>query len=114
MPKGTIIASVLRDGKTIVPRGSVEIRVKDKLIICAESVKGDYLNNLKEIELRKNHPWNGKKIRDLDISRQTFIVLIDRRHKFIIPDGELVLKEGDKVLVYSRERRQKFEVPAEW
>ena len=114
MPKGTIIASVLRDGKTIVPRGSVEIRVKDKLIICAESVKGDYLNNLKEIELRKNHPWNGKKIRDLDISRQTFIVLIDRRHKFIIPDGELILNEGDKVLVYSRESRQKFEVPAEW
>ena len=105
MPKSSIIAAIIRDEETIIPKGNIEILAGDKLVICAESVKGNYLNNLKEIELRKNHKWNGKKIRELDLSRRSFIVLIDRRHKMIIPDGDLVLKEGDKVLIYTKENR---------
>ncbi len=109
MPRSMLIATIIRDGMTIIPRGSVVLCEGDKLIICAESVKDDYLNELKEIELRRNHHWNGKKIKELDISRQSFIVLIDRKGKMLIPDGELTLREGDKVLLYSKESKQKLE-----
>ena len=110
MPKGSIIAAVIRDEDTIIPRGNLEIAAGDKLIICAESVKGDYLNDLREIELKKDHKWNGKKIKDLDLSRQSFIVLVNRRQKMMIPDGNLVLKVGDKVLIYTKESRNEVEL----
>ena len=108
MPKGTIIATIIRGKRTIIPRGDIEILGGDKLIICAESPKDDYLNDLKEIELRKNHSWNGQKIRDLDLSRQTFIVLIARGERMLIPDGDLILHEGDRVLLYTKENIHKF------
>ena len=108
MPKRSIIAAIIRDERTIVPRGNVELAAGDKLIICAEAMKEDYLNDLKDIELRKSHSWNGKKIRELDISRQAFIVLIDRDGRMLIPDGELVLNEGDKVLLYTKENKRKY------
>ncbi len=108
MPRSTIIAIISRGGKTIVPRGDVTILEGDKLIICAESAGEDMLTNLKEIVLRKNHSWNGLKIRELDISRQSFIVLIDRMGRMLIPDGELVLKEGDKILLYTKENINKY------
>lgn len=108
MPSGSIIALVLRDGDTIVPKGDVQILLGDKLIICAESATEGMLEDVKEIVLRKSHPWTGQKIRDLDISRQTFIVLVDRDGKTIKPEGSLVLEEGDKVLIYSKENIRKY------
>ena len=66
------------------------------------------LEDVKEIMLRKNHAWNGMKIRDLDISRQTFIVLVERDGRTIKPDGDLMLQEGDKVLIYTKENVRKY------
>lgn len=108
VPSGSIIALVIRDGETIVPNGDVEILLGDKLIICAESATEGMLEDVKEIILRKNHSWNGQKIKDLDISRQTFIVLVDRDGKMLKPHGELVLEENDKLLVYTKENISKY------
>ena len=108
VPSGSIIALVIRDGETIVPNGDVEILLGDKLIICAESATEGMLEDVKEIILRKNHAWNGQKIKDLDISRQTFIVLVDRDGKMLKPHGELVLEENDKLLIYTKENISKY------
>ena len=108
MPSGSIIALVLRGKDTIVPRGDVRILLGDKLIICAESAAEGMLEDVKEILLRKNHSWNGQKIRDLDISRQTYIVMVDRGGRMIKPYGDLVLEEGDKVLVFTKENVSKY------
>ncbi len=108
MPSGSIIALVIRDGDTMVPRGDVEILLGDKLIICAESATEGMLEDVKEVILGRNHPWNGLKIKDLDISRQTFIVLVEREGRTIKPEGELALLEGDKVLIYTKENLRKY------
>ena len=108
VPSGSIIALVIRDGETVIPSGDVEVLLGDKLIICAESATEGMLEDVKEIILRKNHRWNGQKIRDIDISRQTFIVLVDRDGKMLKPDGDLVLEEGDKLLVYTKESINKY------
>jgi voltage-gated potassium channel len=63
---------------------------------------------VKEIVLRGGHPWNGQKIRELDISRQTYIVMVDRGGKMIKPDPDVVLEEGDKILVYTKESINKY------
>ena len=60
--------------------------------------------NLKEVVLRKQNPWNGQMIRDLDISRQTLIVMVRRRGRTIIPHGSLVLEEGDKIILYTQRK----------
>ena len=109
MPKNAIISTILRDGDTIIPRGNVTLLEGDRLIICARSVRDDYMNELKEIELRKNHKWNGKKLKELDLSRQSFIVLVERNRKMIIPEGELVLRAGDRILMYSNKERELIE-----
>ncbi|MBQ4538956.1 MAG: potassium channel protein, partial [Oscillospiraceae bacterium] len=58
--------------------------------------------DLKEVVLLKHNPWNGQKIRDLDISRQTLIIMINRNGKAMIPSGDFVLLEGDKVIMYTQ------------
>jgi voltage-gated potassium channel len=57
---------------------------------------------LKEITLKKDNDWNGKMIKDLDISRQSIIVMIKRKGKTIVPSGSIILLEGDEVVMYTR------------
>ena len=54
--------------------------------------------------LLKHNPWNRQRIRDLDISRQTIIVMVKRNGTMLVPKGDLMLLEGDCVILYSQER----------
>ncbi len=102
LPHGVIVAAIQRDKKVVVPRGDVVLADGDVLVIGAEYFKDDWRIDLKEIVLRRQSPWNGQCIRDLDISRQTIIVLVKRRGTMLIPRGDLVLREGDEVLLYTK------------
>ena len=100
-PAGTVVAAIQRAGRTIIPRGHVTLKEGDRLILGAERLKDDTPVNLKEIVIDKEHAWNGVAIRDLDISRQSFIVMVKRGEKSVIPRGGLVLCEKDVVYMYS-------------
>lgn len=102
LPAGIIVAAIRREGKVIVPRGSVELRPDDTLVLGAKSLGDDRHIDLKEMVLRSQNPWNGQRIRDLDISRQTIIVMVRRKGNVLIPNGDLVLKEGDSIILYTQ------------
>ena len=104
LPHGMIVAMIRRGRENIVPRGDVILKVNDTLILGAESVKDDQHIDLKEIVLLKHSPWNGLRIKELDISRQTIIVMIKRNGVVLVPKGDLMLLEGDHVILYTQER----------
>ena len=104
LPYGVIVAMVRRGRENIVPRGDVRLKANDTLILGAEAVKDDTHVDLKEVVLGRHSPWNGQRVMDLDISRQTIIVMVKRNGKVLVPNGDLVLLEGDCVILYSQER----------
>lgn len=104
LPHGIIVAMVRRGSENIVPRGDVVLKAHDMVILGAEALKDDNHVDLKEIVLLKHNPWNGQRISELDISRQTFIVMVQRNGSMVVPRGDLVLMEGDHVVMYTQER----------
>lgn len=102
MPKSAIIAAIQRGRDTIVPRGDVMLASGDILIIGTETQKNDTDVKLREVTLLKNHDWVGEMVKDLDISRQSFIIMIKRGSSTIIPRGDLILNEGDKVFIFDK------------
>ena len=103
LPKGLIIAAVLKNGAVMeVPRGETLLGDDDVVVLAAERYVGSGRVELKEVTLKARHEWNGRMIKDLDISRQTFIVMIRRSGRTIVPAGDTKLQAGDKVFVYSR------------
>ena len=56
--------------------------------------------------LGRDHEWNGCAIKDLDISRQTHIVMIRRRGTMLVPHGSTKLMEGDTVILYGKEKQE--------
>lgn len=101
-PHGMIVAAIQRKQEIVVPRGNVMLMDNDILVLGAIPRNDNQHIELKEIVLRKQHPWNGQYIRDLDISRQTVIVMIKRDGKRLIPKGDQQLLAGDRVTMYTQ------------
>ena len=110
LPHGIIVAVIQRGREIIVPRGDVMLKTGDKLVLGAEALKGDRPVNLKEITLLRNHEWNDTAIKDLDISRQTYIVMVKREGKALVPNGSLILRKGDVIILYTKEHLANEEV----
>ncbi|MDO5784522.1 MAG: ion transporter [Eubacteriales bacterium] len=102
LPPGLILAIIQRKGEVVVPRGNTIIRHGDHIVLGAEGYQDDVGITLKELILKERHPWTGQRIRDLDISRQTLIVMVRRDGKVHIPNGNMRLMAGDTVLLYTK------------
>lgn len=102
LPERIIVAVLKRSNRILVPRGNTILRADDTMVLGAESFDANEHIKLKEIVLQKNNPWVGHRIRDLDISRQSIIVLVRRRKKLLIPNGNMILQEGDMVIIYTQ------------
>ena len=103
LPEGVIIAILKRKEEVIIPRGDIILQEKDSIVLGAEPFEEHEKINLKEIVLKEQNPWNGMRICDLNISRHTVIVLVKRRNKSLIPNGNMILREGDRVFLYTKQ-----------
>ena len=101
LPKGMILAMIKRREDLIIPRGDVVIEEDDVIVLGAEPYDEVEKINLKEVVLKDEHVWAGHAIKDLDISRHSLIVLVKRRNKTLIPNGNMVLHSGDRVILYT-------------
>lgn len=101
LPKGLFFSVLLRDEDVLTPYPALEIRENDSLLIASTSNRSIYAA-IQEVTLWAGHNWIEKRIKDIDISRRVFIVMIKREDVIIKPHGNTVLKEKDKLLLLDR------------
>jgi voltage-gated potassium channel len=106
IPKDVMIVAIHRKKETIIPRGTTILEKGDIVVMCSEKIKDIQPIDLKEITINEGHSWNGRAIRDLDISRQSYIYMIRRKGKAIIPKGSIIIKAGDVVLLYEKHNKE--------
>lgn len=104
VPPGLILAVIERDHKAVMPRGDTVINQGDDVLLAAEGYHEDLSIQIKEIVLKGQHPWVGEKISDIDISRQSLVVMVRRDDEVIIPDGSTVLEENDEIFIAGRSK----------
>lgn len=102
LPPGLLMAVILRNERAVVPRGGTVLQAGDCIVLGAESYQDSPDITLKEIVLKEEHPWAGRKIKDLRLHRQTLIVMVRREGRLMIPNGSLMLLAGDMVILYSK------------
>ena len=54
---------------------------------------------LNKLVIKKFHPWNGCQLKDISMSDNSLILVINRNNQKIVPKGNTILKEGDEVLI---------------
>ena len=54
---------------------------------------------LNKILIKDSHPWKGSFLKDIKMSDNALILLINRNNEKIVPKGNTILEEGDEVLI---------------
>lgn len=102
LPEQVIMSMIKRGEHVLIPRGDVLLQEGDVVIFGAEPFGENQEDiHLTELILREDNPWVGMKIRDLDISRHSIIILVKRKNKVRIPNGNMILREWDRVFMYT-------------
>lgn len=100
MAFNVIIANIDRLGQTIIPRGETLIEVGDLVVLGGEAYFDDSGKDLIEIKLSKDHEWTDKKIKDLKISDQELIIMLQKPNgDLIVPIGDTLLSKGDRLVI---------------
>lgn len=104
LPTDVIVAVIKRQDKILIPRGDSVILPGDAIVLGAEPFDAHEDEHLKltEIVLERSNPWVGARINELNISKHSIIVLVKRHHKTIVPKGDLVLRTGDRLFLYTK------------
>ena len=69
------------------------------------TIQPDYLISVGESKYSVPNEFIGKKLRDIDIKKDSLVVLIQRNGVDIIPDGDTILEEKDTLVVFSQKNR---------
>lgn len=101
LPAGLYPAVVLRGEDVFTPYEELKIMGGDNLLLGTTSL-GRFDCHISEVCLEPGHPWIGSRIKDLDISRRTFIVMVKRGSRNICPQGATRLAERDVVLILEK------------
>lgn len=95
----TLLAMILRDGETVIPKGDTVILPGDVVVINAVGFSEGGKVHLNELRLRPNHPFCGKQLKDCEFEPNSLVVLIRRGEQTIIPKGKEVVYSGDVLVI---------------
>lgn len=101
LPEGSLAILILRGNEKVIPKGKTVIKNNDKIVLSLPSTSIEEDITLKEVVIDKSHKWFNKKIKDLDLPKNYLIVMIKRNDEKIVPNGELVLVDGDLVVIHT-------------
>lgn len=101
IPGGLYPAVVLRGDEVYTPYVGLNLEEGD-ILLLGSTANPRIDCRLEEVTLNAGHPWIGSRIRELDISRRSFVVMVRRGAGNVRPRGDTVLKEQDTVLLFEK------------
>ncbi|MCM1056172.1 MAG: ion transporter [Firmicutes bacterium] len=101
LPEGLYPAVVLREEDVYIPHESLTLKEGDSLLLGTVST-ARFPCRIEEVCLESGHSWIGRRIKELDISRRVFVVMVKRGEENICPKGSTLLQEEDVVLLLEK------------
>lgn len=108
-----IIANIIRDNQSIVPRGDVVIQAADQIIMVGEEYFDPSAQDLLEFTISSNHPWVDKQLHELKLPQNQLVLSIERQGKVVKAEGKTQLHAGDRVIVYQGDHHPVTNSPKE-
>lgn len=101
LPPDTLIIMILREGSYIIPNGKTIFQVDDVAVLSAYTFQDDNRILLKEQKISHDSEWIGKKISEFSPNAGELVIMIIREHKTIVPKGDTIIQENDRLVINS-------------
>ena len=103
-PPGLLLVMIIREDKPIVPKGDTLILEGDRLVIGARNYHDDIDITLKEVLIDEDNLWIGKRVRELDLPDDELLIMLHRKGRTLVPNGNTVICRNDKIVIFKNIR----------
>ncbi|MDO5564384.1 MAG: potassium/proton antiporter [Eubacteriales bacterium] len=98
-PPDSLIAMIIRENNNIRPSGSFYLEENDIIILAGTQFISKENLSFIEININKNHSFQGKEIKNINLDKDNLIIMIKRNKETIIPNGNTKIVIGDSVIM---------------
>lgn len=116
IPEDILIVLIKRDKENIIPNGSTIVLPGDILVLTGNNLGGfNYCKDMGDINLMECIIGNSsealyKPVKELDIAEGVLIIMVKRKDKVLIPNGDTKLQLGDIVVITSNDAKKLHKV----
>ena len=103
LPPGSTLYMILRHGEPVSPSSDDKLFEDDKLIIGENDIKDSGKIALRKLNITSESTWIGKRIRDIELPKDSMILGIKRNNNTIVPNASTSIKENDGIIVFTYE-----------
>lgn len=101
-----ILAKIVRNQETIVPRGNVQLAEGDKVVFAGKQYFDPSGTDLMEFKINGHHHWVDQDIMSLDLPADYLIILVLREDdNLVVPSGKTYIREGDTIIALDPNRK---------
>lgn len=102
-----ILAKIIRNGQTIVPRGNVQLLEGDTVVFAGKQYFDPTGTDLVEFKINSHHQWVDHEIKELDLPSDYLIILVLRGDdQLVVPSGGTCIREGDTIIALDSHRKK--------
>lgn len=98
LPPQTLILMIIRDKVKLLAKGNTVLKENDIVIFSGSTINNELDINLYEKKLKKDDLWVGLALKEID-TKDELVVIIKRNDNFVIPNGNVVFREKDTVVI---------------
>lgn len=98
LPRDMIMALIVREGKRVVPKGDTVLRAGDEIVMCLRECDQALSANIYEKTVSDNSKSVGHRLSEIH-DPHSLILMIKRGPVTFIPNGNTILKAGDKLVI---------------
>lgn len=95
-----LILVILRNGKKIVPKGNVQIKEGDEILLGTTVVNSTADVYLCETHIDRGHEWINQSIKMIDCPGNFLIVLVKRDGNYFVPNGNTKILLNDTIIFH--------------
>ncbi len=95
----TMLTLIIRGDKQIVPRGNTTLLDGDIAVMSGSSIEKSFTGHLTELEIENDNEWLGKALAEIKLDSDQLVIMIKRRSRVIIPDGNTKIRLNDVLII---------------
>ena len=101
LPPDTLIVTLLRNGKRVIPDGKTILEKNDTVVLSAYKYGEEDKISLQEHKILADSEWVGKTIQDFSPQSGELVLMVIRGDQTILPKGDTKIQEDDMLVIYS-------------
>ena len=100
LPPDFLLAMIRRGQDNLIPQGKTVIEQGDQVIAIAPALTAAMPLALTEILIEEGHPWQNRRIKELNLPPSLLIMMILRGKTMRVPDGSTRIEADDMLIVH--------------